>query len=94
MDIMPEETFLEKDPNIDPITMSAEVVSRTHGLTTTLRDSLMSREGFSKKAAEATLWQIESNLIILDKILNNWHEVHDEMAASIKSLTSREIHDG
>lgn len=91
MEVLPEEVFSQNDPNIDPITMSYEVISRTHGLTSTLRNALLSKEGFSEQAVTSTLWQIESNLITLNKILENWRGLHDEMAGSIKSLKEKNV---
>lgn len=85
MNALPEEVFLENDPKIDPVTMSLEVISRTTGMTSCVRDSLTCRDGFSEEAAEATLWQIEGNLRILNKIINWWHEEDTKKANSAPS---------
>ena len=70
----PEEVSLEKNPRIDSVSMSLNVISCTNGITSSLRDSLDCPDGFSEEAAKITLWQIESNLSMLRKTINLWHQ--------------------
>ena len=51
----PEEVSLEKNPRIDSVSMSLNVISCTSGITSSLRDSIDCPDGFSEEAAKMLL---------------------------------------